>query len=75
VNNALIEHIVRLQELLPDVAINPHFHEPFVFKGKATEVNDFLMLIKDAIHLSQKALPTEDNKCIYMATSLAEGSP
>jgi Retrotransposon gag protein len=79
VNDALIERIVRLREFPPDVAINPRgnprFREPFVFKGKATEVNDFLMLIKDAIHLSRKALPTEDDKCIYMATYLAEGSP
>jgi hypothetical protein len=79
VNDALIERITHLRELPLDVTPNPRgnprFREPFVFKGKATEVNDFLMLIKDAIHLSRKALPTEDDKCIYMATYLAEGSP
>lgn len=49
------------------------FREPKPFKGKPDEVSSFLLDINDAVRLSRNTLPTELDKCIYMASFFEEG--
>ncbi|KAG5640185.1 hypothetical protein DXG03_000674, partial [Asterophora parasitica] len=52
-----------------------HFHKPCIFKGKATDVKQFIQDVQDAVHLSRTSLPTEFDHCVYMAMFFDDRSP
>ena len=62
----------------PEGQANPQtmacFRKPKPFKGKADDVPSFILEINDAIALSRNALPTDQDKCIYMASFFEEGA-
>ncbi|KAF5343845.1 hypothetical protein D9758_015903 [Tetrapyrgos nigripes] len=53
----------------------PTFELPDKFKGKASEVEYFIREVKDAIELLGLSLPSDRQKCIWMARLLGDGSP
>lgn len=53
----------------------PRFKEPTVFGGSASEVEGFIIEIKNAVYLQCNALPTDHDKCIYLSSYLKHGSP
>jgi hypothetical protein len=53
----------------------PSFTAPALFKGKASDVETFIDAVLDAVELCGGTLQTEKQKCIYMSTLFADGSP
>ncbi|KAG5633732.1 hypothetical protein DXG03_006743, partial [Asterophora parasitica] len=53
----------------------PRFRKPRTFKGKAADVQKFLQDVRDAVQLSRAQLPLEQDRCVYLASFLEDGSP
>ncbi|KAF5334699.1 hypothetical protein D9758_017252 [Tetrapyrgos nigripes] len=53
----------------------PTFELPDKFKGKAADVEYFIREVKDTIELLGLSLPSDRQKCIWMARLLGDGSP
>jgi hypothetical protein len=73
----LLQHLVSLpqpQPQQPRIPPKPTFKEPAVFKA-GMDVESWISDVQDAIMLQADALPTEEHKCTFTATYLAEGDP
>ncbi|KAG5634287.1 hypothetical protein DXG03_005991, partial [Asterophora parasitica] len=53
----------------------PHFRELRTFKGKAANVQKFLQDVRDAMQLLRAQLLLEQDRCVYLALFLKDGSP
>jgi hypothetical protein len=69
-----VQHSVHAPEGQANPRTTARFREPKPFKGKADDVPGFILEINDAIALSRNALPTDQDKCIYMASFFEEGA-
>jgi len=73
-NDQSIQHSIHAPEGQANPRTTARFREPKPFKGKADDVPGFLLEINDAIALSRNGLPTDQDKCIYMASFFEEGA-
>ncbi|THU91610.1 hypothetical protein K435DRAFT_863266 [Dendrothele bispora CBS 962.96] len=53
----------------------PLFTAPSTFKGKASEIEEFIQAVEDAVDLRLTSLHTDGQKCLYMSTLLGDGAP
>ena len=73
-NDQSVLHSIHAPEGQANPRTMARFREPKLFKGKAEDVPGFLLEIEDAIALSRTGLPTDKDKCFYMASYLDEGA-
>ncbi|KAG5640472.1 hypothetical protein DXG03_008545 [Asterophora parasitica] len=69
--------VVHAQPAVPttDPRSAPHFRKPRTFKGKAADVQKFLQDVCDAVQLLRMQLPLKQDRCVYLASFLEDGSP
>ncbi|KAJ3965156.1 hypothetical protein EV361DRAFT_873425 [Lentinula raphanica] len=54
---------------------SPKFKEPTVFDGKGSKVEGFIQEISDALTLLRNTYTSGQDKCLYMASYLGDGTP
>ncbi|KAJ3763906.1 hypothetical protein EV360DRAFT_65954, partial [Lentinula raphanica] len=54
---------------------SPKFKEPSTFDGKGSKVEGFMQEISDALTLLRHNYTSEQDKCLYMASYLGDGTP
>jgi hypothetical protein len=69
-----VQHSIHASEGQANPRTTARFREPKLFKGKADDVPGFLLEINDVIALSRNGLPTDQDKCLYMASFFDEGA-
>ena len=70
-----VEHATSTPPALTGRAPIPRGHDPQVFDGKSVHVLPFLQEIRAAVHLQRNALPTSEDKSLFLMSFLGPGAP